>query len=74
MAAAGRKGHLAVVDMKNMSLIKEMQVCPGVAKLNEMQLGSRCDLLYKGYLGLEWIFICHRYLICFTGIFLYQAI
>jgi hypothetical protein len=24
-----------------MSLIKEMQVCPGVAKLNEMQLGSR---------------------------------
>ena len=41
MAAAGRKGHLAVVDTKNMSLIKEMQVCPGVAKLNEMQLGSR---------------------------------
>ena len=33
MAAAGRKGHLAVVDMKNMSLIKEMQVCPGVARL-----------------------------------------
>ncbi|KAJ6773074.1 hypothetical protein OIU74_019144 [Salix koriyanagi] len=26
MAAAGRKGHLAVVDMKNMSLIKEIQV------------------------------------------------
>lgn len=26
MAAAGRKGHLAVVDMKNMNLIKEIQV------------------------------------------------
>ncbi|KAJ0103604.1 hypothetical protein Patl1_05983 [Pistacia atlantica] len=26
MAAAGRKGHLAIVDMKNMNLIKEIQV------------------------------------------------
>ncbi|KAK0576368.1 hypothetical protein LWI29_016256 [Acer saccharum] len=26
MAAAGRKGHLAVVDMKNMNLVKEIQV------------------------------------------------
>lgn len=26
MAAAGRKGHLAIVDMKNLSLIKEIQV------------------------------------------------
>ncbi|KAL5743424.1 hypothetical protein ACOSQ2_026540 [Xanthoceras sorbifolium] len=26
MAAAGRKGHLAVVDMKNMNVIKEIQV------------------------------------------------
>ncbi|XP_009608885.1 probable U3 small nucleolar RNA-associated protein 7 isoform X1 [Nicotiana tomentosiformis] len=26
MAAAGRKGHLAIVDMKNMKLVKELQV------------------------------------------------
>lgn len=26
MAAAGRKGHIAIVDMKNMSAIKELQV------------------------------------------------
>lgn len=34
MAAAGRKGHLAVVDMKNMNLIKEIQVCSDPSKLN----------------------------------------
>lgn len=27
MAVSGRKGHLAVVDMRNLSLIKEFQVC-----------------------------------------------
>jgi U3 small nucleolar RNA-associated protein 7 len=27
MLAGGRKGHLALLDMMNMSLIKEIQVC-----------------------------------------------
>lgn len=27
MAVAGRKGHLGVLDVKDMSLIKEFQVC-----------------------------------------------
>lgn len=27
MAVGGRKGHLAIVDMINLSLIRELQVC-----------------------------------------------
>ena len=34
MAAAGRKGHLAIFDMKTLNLIKEIQVCTGPAKSN----------------------------------------
>lgn len=33
MAVAGRKGHLAVVDMKNFEVRKEFQVCHGPSKL-----------------------------------------
>lgn len=33
MAVAGRKGHLAVVDMKNLEVRKEFQVCPATSKL-----------------------------------------
>jgi U3 small nucleolar RNA-associated protein 7 len=33
MAVAGRKGHLAIVDMKNLEVRKEFQVCPGTSKL-----------------------------------------
>ena len=33
MAAAGRKGHLAIVDMKTLNLIKEIQVCTAPVKI-----------------------------------------
>lgn len=31
MAVAGKKGHLAIIDMKNMNLIKELQVLYGLS-------------------------------------------
>ena len=33
MAFGGKKGHLGIVDMKNMNLIKEFQVCLQTSKI-----------------------------------------
>lgn len=47
MAAAGRKGHLAIVDMKTLNLIKEIQVITAPAKIKFVVEGDAVSCAFS---------------------------